>query len=192
MYLAMATDVDIKRRRFTLDEYHRMGEAEILHEDDRVELIRGELVHMAAIGARHAACVAFLTQRLVMRVGDRAVVWPQNPVIIVPDSEPQPDVILLKPRADFYRAALPRPEDVLLLVEVADTSVRYDRNVKRPLYAEAGILEYWIVNLEGEAVEVHRDPDGNRYRHVERLARGARLAPQAFADVTLLVDDILG
>jgi Uma2 family endonuclease len=188
----MATDVEIQRRRFTLDEYHRMGEAGILHEDDRVELIHGEIVQMTAIGSRHAACVAVLNERLVLRVGDRAVLWPQNPVVILPDSEPQPDVILLKRRPDFYRAALPQAEDVLLLVEVADTSIRYDRNVKRPLYADAGIAEYWIVDLEGEAVEVCRDPEGDRYRSVERLGRGARVAPLAFPDVLLPVDDILG
>jgi Uma2 family endonuclease len=192
MKFAMATDVDITRRRFTLDEYHRMGEAGILHEDDRVELIRGELIQMTAIGSRLAACVAFLNQRLVLRLGDRVVLWPQNPVVILPDSEPQPDIVLLKPRPDFYRTALPQAEDVLLLVEAADTSVRYDRNVKRPLYAEAGIVEHWIVNLEREVVEVHRQPQSGAYRHIERIGRGASVAPQAFSDVVLSVDDILG
>ena len=192
MQLAMATDVDVKRRRFTLDEYHRMGEAGILPRQDRVELIRGELIHMTPIGLRHAASVAFLMQQLVMRIGYRTVLWPGNPLVILPDSEPEPDIILLKPRADFYRAALPQPEDVLLLIEVADSSVPYDRNVKRPLYAEAGIPEYWIVDLQGGVVEVHRLPHRDGYQHVERVGRSASVAPEAFPDVVLLVEDILG
>src|SRR5881397_290366 len=154
----MATDVEVIRRRFTVDEYHRMGEAGILNEDDRVELIRGEIVKMSPIGIQHAACVARLTEILLGRLRGRATLWPQNPLTILPDSEPQPDIILLRHRADFYAGELPGPDDVALLVEVADTSLRYDRHVKGPLYAEAGVQDYWIVDLTGGAVEVHREP----------------------------------
>ncbi|HEV8586646.1 MAG TPA: Uma2 family endonuclease [Methylomirabilota bacterium] len=189
----MATDVEVVRRRFTVDEYHRMGEAGILNEDDRVELIRGEIVQMSPIGIRHAACVARLNELLIVRLRGRATLWPQNPLTIVPDSEPQPDIVLLRYRADFYAGiGLPGPDDVALLVEIADASLRYDRRVKGALYAESGVRDYWIVDLEGEAIEIYRDPRHGRFERTERVARGGTLSPLAFADVELTVADILG
>ncbi len=188
----MATDIDIVRRRFTVDEYHQMGRAGILNENDRVELIRGEVVHKMVIGSRHAACVARLTDALVRRLHGRAILWPQNPLTILPDSEPQPDIILLGHRPDFYEAELPTPDDVALLVEVADASLRYDRHVKGPLYAEAGIRDYWIIDVGGQAVEVYREPVTRRFQRTERIARGGALTPLAFPDVTIAVSDILG
>src|SRR5881397_4121970 len=188
----MATDVEVIRRRFTVDEYHRMGEAGILNEDDRVELIRGEIVQMSPIGIQHAACVARLTEILLGRLRGRATLWPQNPLTILPDSEPQPDIILLRHRADFYAGELPGPDDVALLVEVADTSLRYDRHVKGPLYAEAGVQDYWIVDLTGGAVEVHREPVAGAFPLTERVARGGTLTPLAFPDTPLAAADVLG
>lgn len=187
----MAVDAEVTRRRFSVDEYHRMGEAGILNEDDRVELIRGEIVQMTTIGSDHASCVARLNHRLVLALQDRAILWPQNPLTILPDSEPQPDIILLRYRDDFYRHELPGPADVALLIEVADTSVRYDRNVKGPLYAEAGVREYWIVDVSSEAVEVYRDPEAGRFRRVSRAEVGATLTPLAFPDVAVSVAAIL-
>jgi hypothetical protein len=111
--------VTLRRRRFTLDEYHRMGEVGILHEDDRVELIEGEIVEMTPIGRDHASVVARIQHVFAVRLGGRAIVWTQNPLLLAAQiSEPQPDVILLDPRPDFYRSALPEPADVRLLVEV--------------------------------------------------------------------------
>ena len=188
---AMASDVVLTRRRFTVEDYHRMAEAGILHEDDRVELIRGEIVEMAPIGIRHASCVARLTEFFVTRLQGRAILWPQNPLVILPDSEPQPDIVLLRYREDFYRPALPQPPDVVLVVEVADTTVRYDRRVKAPLYAEPGVREYWIVNLEESAIEVYRDPRPTGYAQRDRVGPGGRLAPQAFPDVVLDVAEVL-
>jgi len=188
----VATDVEVTRRRFTLDEYHRMIEAGILNEDDRVELIRGEIVQMAPIGRDRASCAARLTHILLGRLHGRVVLWPQNPLVILPDSEPQPDIILLAWRDDFYRHALPEPKDVALLIEVAGSSLRYDRRLKGPLYAEAGVRDYWIVDLEGDAIEVYRDPTVAGYQRTERVVRGATLAPLAFPDVTLAAADILG
>lgn len=173
----MALDV-VTRRRFTLDEYHRMVDAGILHEDDRVELIRGEIVQMGPIGPPHAAGVAALNRLLVQRVGDRGLVWPQNPVVILPDSEPQPDIVLLRPRADGYRRGHPQPEDILLLVEIADTSLRYDRTVKLHLYAAGGIREVWIVDLGGGVIEVYREPEGERYRRRTAWPGGPRWPPR--------------
>jgi Uma2 family endonuclease len=189
----MAIDVELIRRRFTLDEYHRMAEAGILNEDDRVELIRGEIVQMSPIGIAHAACVARLNELLLGRLRGRATLWPQNPLTILPDSEPQPDIILLRYRADFYAGVgLPMPDDVALLVEVADASLRYDRGVKALLYAEAGIRDYWIAELAGDAVEVYREPGPGGFQRTDRVGRDGTLVPLAFSDVTLTVGDILG
>src|SRR5688500_2079736 len=113
---------------------------------------------MTPIGSGHASCVARLTDALLGLLRGRAILWPQNPLTVLPDSEPQPDVILLRYRADFYRDALRGPKDVALLVEVAESSLRYDRRPKSPLYAETGVQDYWIVDLDGGAVEVHRGP----------------------------------
>lgn len=187
----MALDVELTRHRFTLDEYHRMAQVGILNEDDRVELIRGEIVQMTPIGSRHASCVARLTDVLVTGLHGRAVLWPQNPLTVLPDSEPEPDIILLRYRDDFYRNALPGPGDVELLIEVADTSLRYDRGVKGSLYAEAGVPEYWVVDLDGRGVEIHRHPSGGRFGYTERVGIGATLSPLAFPDLRITVDSIL-
>lgn len=188
----MSVSVEVTRRRFTLGEYHRMSEAGILNEDDRVELIRGEIVQMTPIGSRHAFGVTLVASLFSRRLLDRAVVWSQNPLTIFPDSEPEPDVVLLRPPLARYRDALPVPADVLLVVEVADASIRYDRQVKGPLHAEAGVPEYWIVDVEGEALEVHRDPRDQEYRSVERRTRGQSIAPLAFSDLVIAIDELLG
>ncbi|GIW50689.1 MAG: hypothetical protein KatS3mg081_0044 [Gemmatimonadales bacterium] len=150
--------VQLMKRRFTVAEYHKMAEAGILGEDDRVELLEGELVAMAPIGSRHATCVRRLNYLLSRGVGERAIVDVQNPIRLSEYSEPQPDLALLKPRPDFYAAAHPGPEDVLLVVEVAETSADYDREVKIPLYARAGIPEVWLVDLAGAQIETFRQP----------------------------------
>jgi Uma2 family endonuclease len=183
--------VELTRRRFTVEEYHRMAEAGILTEDDHVELILGEIVQMSPIGHRHAACVIVLNRRLVLALGDRALVSPQSPVRLPLDTEPQPDIVLLRPRDDGYARAPARPEDVLLLVEVADTSYRYDSGVKPSLYARAHIPEVWIVDLEGDAIDVYRRPEGDGYASSERIVRGGTVSPAAFADIVLAVDDEL-
>ncbi|MBI2322519.1 MAG: Uma2 family endonuclease [Chloroflexi bacterium] len=184
--------VEVTRRLFTVDEYYRMAAAGILHEDDRVELIEGEIVQMTAIGARHAAAVTRLNWAFISALGQRATVSPQNPLRLSQRSEPQPDVLLLKPRDDFYAAGHPGPADVLLLVEVMDSSAGYDRAVKLPLYARHGIPEVWLVDLEQERVEVYREPSAEGYRSSMTLRRGERQAPAAFPALALAVEDILG
>ncbi|MBI4634787.1 MAG: Uma2 family endonuclease [Candidatus Rokubacteria bacterium] len=181
---------ELLRRRFTRGEYHKMGEAGILSEDDRVELIEGEIVRMSPIGRHHAFSVTTLTHVFVTGVGDRALVSVQNPVALSEDSEPQPDVTLLRRRPD-YREVDVGPEDVLLLVEVADTTLNYDRRVKLPLYARAGIREVWVVDVAGERVAVHRQPGPRGYRQVEEVGRGQRLSPEAFPGLSVAVDEIL-
>ena len=169
-----------------------MGEAGILREDDRVELLEGEIVEMTPIGSRHAACVDRLNHFFARGVGPRAIVRVQNPVRLSERSEPQPDLALLRARPDFYARAHPGPSDILLLVEVADTSAEMDREVKMPLYARAGIPEVWIVDLEGECVEVYREPTPQGYQNVRRIRRGQRVSPQAVPDLELAVDDLFG
>ncbi|HLC41567.1 MAG TPA: Uma2 family endonuclease [Methylomirabilota bacterium] len=184
--------IEIIKHRFTVEEYHRMGEAGIFAEDDRVELIQGEIVEMTPIGPRHSACVARLTHLFSGGLAGRVVVWVQNPIRIGPDSEPQPDVVLLRPRADFYQEAHPGPLDIFVVVEVRDTSAAYDRTVKLLLYARAGIPEVWLVDLESHLVEVHRNPGTSGYQNVQQLRRGQHLAAEALSGPTFSVSDILG
>ncbi len=178
------------KRRFTVEEFHRMGEAGIFHEDDRVELINGQIVQLSPIGRPHAYAVTMLTNLFASRLAGRALVSPQNPVHLFRDSEPLPDIVLLRLRPDYKEVDV-GPADVLLLVEVADSSLRYDRLVKLRLYARAGIPEVWIVDVAGGRVEVYRRPSERRYEQVERVGRGGRVAPAAFPDVAIDIDEIL-
>ncbi len=146
----------------------------------------------APIGSRHQAAVNRLTELFTTRVSDRALVSVQGPVRLAEDSEPQPDIMLLRRRDDFYASAHPGPADVLLLVEVSDTSTDYDREVKVPLYARHGIAEVWLVGLEAGVVEVYRNPIAQGYQSVSSLGRGQGITPQAFPGLEVGVDDILG
>jgi len=168
-----------------------MAEAGILGEDERVELIEGEIVQMAPFGPRHSGCVINLNRLLVTRLGDRAVVSPQNPVVIPPRSVPQPDLLLLRPRAVSYGRELPGSEDVLLAVEVADTTIRFDRLVKARLYARAGIAEFWLCLAMDGAVEVYRGPGADGYTGVTLHGTGDSVAPLAFPDVGFAVPDFI-
>lgn len=178
-----ATADDLYRRhRYTVEDYERMGRAGILGEDDRVELIEGEIIDMPPIGSPHGGAVNRIAQRLTLVVGDRAVVATQNPLRLDDFSAPQPDIALLKPRDDYYAAAHPRPGDVLLLVEVAETSVRYDRDKKLPLYARAGIPEAWLVDIHGKALYVYRSPGPDGFAAVEKVTNLSALSPALMPD----------
>jgi Uma2 family endonuclease len=181
---------EITRRRFTVHEYHRMAETGILHEDDRVELIEGEVVEMTPIGGRHFACVNELNWLLGRRLGDEVRLSVQNPVRLGERLEPQPDLAVI--RARDYAGSLPGPEDVLLLIEVSDTSLSYDRNVKLPLYARSGIPEVFIVDLVNEAIERHTEPSEDGYRLVRRARRGETLRSEAVPALVLPVAAVLG
>lgn len=184
--------VQLLRRKFTVEQFHKMAESGILNEDDRVELIRGEIIEMAAIGTKHAACVRRLDNVLHQKLGDKVIISVQNPVGLDDSSEPQPDVVLLKPREDFYASAHPQPKDVFLIIEVADTTIKYDREIKIPLYAEQGIVEVWLVDINSECVEVYREPATDGSQKIEKFSRGESLVIQAFDDVNISVDEILG
>jgi hypothetical protein len=186
----MAVEVVTTRRRFTRAEYCRMAEVGILGEDDRVELIQGEIIEMSPIGRRHKAFVGNLNQLLAVRLTGRAIVWMQNPIVLTDDTEPQPDVTVLRHRPVPYKEREAHAEDVLLLIEVADTSLAYDRTTKLRLYAQAGIPEYWVVDCATESVEVHRTPGPEGYGDLDRVTGPATLRPHAFPDVTVTTAEI--
>lgn len=170
------------QRRFTVEEYHRLAEVGVLHEDDRVELLNGVIVNMMPIGPFHGGSVKRLNHIFERASRDRWLTSVQDVVQIGEHSEPQPDIALLKPREDFYRSRHPHPEDVFLLVEVSDSTLLTDREEKLPIYAKGGVAEVWIVNLPEKVVEVYADPVAGEYRSTRRVRAGEPLAPAAFPD----------
>jgi Uma2 family endonuclease len=183
---------EIRTRRFTVSEYHRMAEAGILGEDDRVELVGGELVEMTPIGSRHLACMVALNHLLVEASERRWFVSVQNPVRLSERDEPQPDLSLLRGMPDPAAPAPPGPEDVLVTIEVSDTTLSYDRNVKLPMYARARIPEAWIVDLTGRKVEVRSDPASDGYRASKTFGPGEVIVSSTAGGISLPVDEVLG
>jgi Uma2 family endonuclease len=189
----MAMAAELTRRRFTADEYLAMGEAGILRAEDRVELIDGDIVAMSPIGRRHVAVVSRLTRTFIERLGDRAIVQPQGSLRLDWSTEPQPDLALLRPRDDFYATgARPTPDDILLLVEIADSSLRYDLTVKAALYARHGIREYWVIDLNSDTLIRHTDPAGDAYSSVQPIMTATPFAPFALPHAAMNLTDILG
>lgn len=183
--------VAIRRKRFTADDYQRMGQAGILSEDDRVELIDGEVVAMTPIGPRHNAAVNRATRAMVLAVGDNAIVQVQGSVRLDLYHEPQPDLVLLSPQSDYYASRLPGPSDILLVVEIAESSLEYDREVKARLYAELGIREYWLADLTNALVFCYSAPEGGRYQTLREHRRGDVIAPQTLPDCGVAVEVFL-
>jgi Uma2 family endonuclease len=157
-------EIPLAQRLLTVDDYQKMVEAGILTEDDRVELLEGKIIEMSPAGKRHVAMVIRLTTLFTRLLGEKAFISIQNPLTVDHYTMPEPDVAILKSRPDFYENALPQAADVLMVIEVADSSLDKDRRVKSPLYAAAGIPEYWIIDLERDEVEVCREPEGEDYR----------------------------
>lgn len=182
----------LAKRWITVDEYEHMGKAGIFHPDDRLELLEGEIYEMSPIGSPHAACVTILHQLLTIKFADKLIVISQNPVRLNDFSEPQPDVALLRWRDDFYRQAHPTPEDVLLIIEVADSTVESDRSYKLPLYAKAGIREAWLVNIPEEQIELYAEPQGGAYQISRTFKRDDELQSQTITDLKISVSAILG
>ena len=178
------TRAQVRRRLFTVAEYLAMGEAGILHEDEHVELLAGEIIQMAAIGNRLLFCTDALTMLFAPALSGRAIVRVQGSIRLDEYAMPEPDVVLLRHRPNYYDETA-TPEDVLLLVEVADSSLEYDYGPKSEFYAAAGIPELWIANLRTGEVEAGTDPVGTQYTTVRIIAAGGAITPQAFPDLTL-------
>lgn len=183
----------VSERRFTVDEFHRMTAAGILAPEDHVELVSGRIVQMAAIGSRHAACVARLTRLMPPLLTHDLIVWVQNPLRLDRYTELVPDFALLRYRADFYAESHPGPKDVLLLVEVADTTLDHDLGTKIPAYAAAGVPEVWLVDLTRERVERFSGPAaGSGFGRRQRFVRGERIAFTTSREPHLLLDELFG
>lgn len=179
------------RRRFTADDYQRMGEAGILGKADRVELLDGEIVAMTSIGPRHGASVDRVARALILSLGESAIVRVQGSVRLDAFNEPEPDIVVLKPRADFYASALPGPAEILLLIEVSESSASYDRSVKPSLYARTGVVEYWLADLTAGVVTCHAAPANGTYSELRQVQRGEPMTPLLLPDCTILADDLL-
>jgi Uma2 family endonuclease len=190
--MAVQVAVQLAKRRFTVDEYHHMAEAGILKEDEPVELIDGEVVFMSPIGKHHAGVVNRVVALLHRLLGESAVISVQNPLRIPGDVELQPDIAVLAPQADYYANELPTPADTYFVIEVADTSLVYDRDLKVPLYARGSVPEVWLVNLNENVVHVYRGPKDGAYTEARTVKRGDVLALPGVPGVTVKVDDILG
>lgn len=184
--------VQLQKRYFNVDQYYRMAEVGLLSPKDRVELIEGEIVEMSPIGCTHAGTVDRSSRFLIRKLSDAVQVRVQNPIRLSDFSEPQPDITLLRPREDFYTNSHPTSEDVLVVIEVADTSLNYDRNVKLPLYARAGIPEAWLMILPKDVIEVHSQPKDGKYQKVQRLKRGKTLISPTLPAFSCKVEDLLG
>ncbi|MBY0492873.1 MAG: Uma2 family endonuclease [Cyanobacteria bacterium] len=183
--------IELLKRRFDADEYQRMGRAGILTEDDRVELIDGEIITMTPIGPRHNAAVDRANRTLVGVVGNLAIVRVQGSVRLDVWSEPEPDLVLLRPVPDFYASRLPGPGDILLIIEIAESTVDYDTEVKASLYAAADVREYWLANLTTGTVTRFSAPSGGAYQRRQQHRAGESIAPDALPGCSILVDALL-
>ena len=191
MIEAMPTET-ISKKLFTVDEYLRIWEAGILPEDGRFELIRGEILEMPQAKSPHIGPVNRLTMLMVSRLVKFVIVSVQNAIRIDNMSMPMPDLVLLKPRADYYSNSHALPEDVLLMIEVSHTTHWYDTKIKAPLYAEAGVAEYWIVNVPKKHLEVRTEPVDGEYRRIETFKHGQSIRLSKLPDIEFSVDEILG
>jgi Uma2 family endonuclease len=183
---------EIAKYSFTAEEFQRLGEAGILRQDVRLELIDGEIFEISPVGSQHAACVKFLSGLLNRLFGNTFIVGVQDPVRLNDFSEPQPDVSLLRWRDDYYRSAHPGPADVLLIVEVADTTVAKDSKMKVPLYARSGIVETWLVNIPEDRIEVYSDSVNGTYRRAEVFGRGEEARAHTVEGLSMNVSELLG
>lgn len=185
-------EIDVVPYLFTVLEYHRMGETGIITEDARVELLNGKIYTMSPIGRKRVACVNRLTNLLPVKLAGRAVVSVQNPVVLNNLSEPEPDIMLLRSRADFYEERLAEAVDVLLLIEVSEATLRFDKEIKLPLYAESSIPEVWIIDLKKGIVEAYSNLQNGSYQQQQTLKRGQTITPQQLPFLTVAVQELIG
>jgi Uma2 family endonuclease len=189
--MSVAMNDWILRHRITVDEYYRMAEVGILPPDARVELIEGEIIDMPPIGTGHGGTVMQLNELLRDAARGRAQVLVQSEIRLSDISEPQPDFALVKPRADFYKKKHPGPADTLLIIEVSESSLRYDLQVKAPLYARHGIPEYWVIDLKGRQVRFFRSPQSGQYADVSSTGTPGVVAPVALPEVQIDLTHVL-
>ncbi len=178
------------RRRWTASDFQRMAETGFLDPNARLELLDGELFEMAPIGSFHAGTVDILTGQLVQAAARRAIVRVQSPIVLDDYSQPQPDLALLRPRSDYYLNAHPRAEDVLLLIEVSDSTLRYDREVKVPHYAKAGVPEVWILDIAHQRLEIYRRPSAEGYRQILYPELQEQVAPVLLPELVFSVEQL--
>ncbi len=190
MVTQVQTQHEVKPYKFTVAQYHKMGEANILHEDSRVELIEGEILKMAPIGKKHAGIVDHFNAILNQWVSHKAIVRIQNPIQLDEHNEPEPDIILLKPRNDYYKKKTPTPNDVYLIIEISDSSYPMDRQVKLPLYARFEIPELWIVDVEKQCVEIHRTPQNGFYQESKFHKANDTISSNFFEEIKITVQEI--
>jgi Uma2 family endonuclease len=183
--------VAVSRRRFTLDDYERMDRAGIFLTGGRVELIDGEFITKMTAGPRHHASVDRATRAFVMKAGESAIVRVQGAVVLNLFNAPEPDLLLLRPHADFYASRQAAPPDALLAIEVSETSIDFDREVKAPLYARSGVPEYWVVDLNENVLLRYSSPRGGAYQSLQRHQRGEILAPQLLPECVVSTDDLI-
>jgi Uma2 family endonuclease len=182
----------LEPRRFNVTEYYRMLQAGILKPDDRVELIEGEVIKMSPIGSRHAACLRRLDDLLRSKMRPGVTVSVQSPVRLSDFSEPEPDVALITARGDYYESDHPTPDDTVLIIEVADTTLLTDRNIKVPLYARSGVPEVWLVNLPKELIEVYYERHDGTYLECRKFQRGEVIVSPTVTGLSLSVNEVLG
>lgn len=187
-----AITATLPHRKFTVDEYHHFIELNVFKPEERIELWEGEFLEMSPIGKRHASCLDYLVELLVEFSRKRYIVRSQSPIILSDFSEPQPDVCLLERREDFYRQTGATAKDVILAIEIADTTTKFDRDVKFPRYAANGIRESWLIDLENDRVEIHSEPTENGYSLIKILHRGQEAASTVLPEIKIPVEDILG
>ncbi|BCX04030.1 MAG: hypothetical protein KatS3mg053_1968 [Candidatus Roseilinea sp.] len=184
--------VHVTLRPISVSEYARMREAGILAEDDRVELIAGEIRRMSPIGPLHAAIVKKLNELLLLLLAQSAIVSVQDPIQLDDLSEPQPDLAVLKRRDDFYRQGIPTAEDTLIVIEVADASADYDRKEKIPRYASAGIPEAWLIDVTNQVIEQYTLPGKSRYQNVRIHEWDDTLTAQVIPGLQIKVEQVFG
>jgi Uma2 family endonuclease len=182
----------ITKKLFTVDEFYRIWESGVFPENGRYELVRGEIIEMRLPQSPHSSRVKRLIRVFTSKLGESVIVSVQDSVILDEYSEVLPDVALLKPRDDFYEAAQPSPQDVLVMVEVSHKSSRYDTKVKGPLYAEAGIPEYWQLDVLKECLIVRTEPTAGEYRSIRTFGRGETVSPIHLPNLVVSVDELLG
>ena len=176
---------------FSVEDWHKMGNMGLFAQNTRLELIEGEIIDMGPIGSLHAGQVNRLNYLFNRQIADSAIISVQNPVTLGDSSEPQPDLMVLRPDPHFYSEKHPTPQDVLLLIEVSDSTLTYDRNVKKPLYARYGIVEYWVVNLKNDCIEVYLNPQAQDYTLIHIMRRGKVIIPSQLPHISIGVSDVL-